>query len=296
MHYNFTLLSDLHKGALLILLSELALVLTGVMIHELVKQVPIEVLVLARNAIGLSFFVPWLLRNGRRSIATAQLPLHLVRSLVGIVAMYCLFYSWAHLPLAQAALLKQTAPLFIPIVGFIWLKERITGWTVIAILVGFIGIWVVLNPEGHTQVPWVALLAIFGASLGATAKVVVRKLTLTESSILIVFYLSLFNTLFSLIPALLAWDTPSLWLLMGMVLMAGFATLAQLLLSKGYRYAAAGELGSFTYGSVIFAGLLGWLLWDELITFEAMFGMALVVVSGVIVVLGSIKENVSKKS
>ena len=296
MHYNFTLLSDLHKGALLILLSELALVLTGVMIHELVKQVPIEVLVLARNAIGLSFFVPWLLRNGRRSIATTQLPLHLVRSLVGIVAMYCLFYSWAHLPLAQAALLKQTAPLFIPIVGFIWLKERITGWTVIAILVGFIGIWVVLNPEGHTQVPWVALLAIFGALLGATAKVVVRKLTLTESSILIVFYLSLFNTLFSLIPALLAWDTPSLWLLMGMVLMAGFATLAQLLLSKGYRYAAAGELGSFTYGSVIFAGLLGWFLWDELITFEAMFGMALVVVSGVIVVLGTIKEHVSRKS
>ena len=296
MHYNFTLLSGLHKGALLILLSELALVLTGVMIHELVKQVPIEVLVLARNAIGLSFFVPWLLRNGRRSIATTQLPLHLVRSLVGIVAMYCLFYSWAHLPLAQAALLKQTAPLFIPIVGFIWLKERITGWTVIAILVGFIGIWVVLNPEGHTQVPWVALLAIFGALLGATAKVVVRKLTLTESSILIVFYLSLFNTLFSLIPALLAWDTPSLWLLMGMVLMAGFATLAQLLLSKGYRYAAAGELGSFTYGSVIFAGLLGWLLWDELITFEAMFGMALVVFSGVIVVLGTIKEHVSRKS
>jgi len=295
MHYHRTLVSDLHKGALLILLSELALVLTGVMIHELAKQVPIEVLVLARNAIGLSFFVPWLLRNGRRSIATTQLPLHLVRSLVGIAAMYCLFYSWAHLPLAQAALLKQTAPLFIPIVGFIWLKERITGWTVMAILVGFIGIWVVLNPEGHTQVPWVALLAIFGASLGATAKVVVRKLTLTQSSILIVFYLSLFNTLFSLIPALLAWDTPSLWLLMGMVLMAGFATLAQLLLSKGYRYAAAGELGSFTYGSVIFAGLLGWLLWDELITFEEMFGMALVVVSGVIVVLGSIKENVSKK-
>ena len=55
MHFNFTRLSGLHKGALLILLSELALVLTGVMIHELVKQVPIEVLVLARNAIGLSF-------------------------------------------------------------------------------------------------------------------------------------------------------------------------------------------------------------------------------------------------
>ncbi|MFT7375484.1 MAG: drug/metabolite transporter (DMT)-like permease [Oceanospirillaceae bacterium] len=289
-------LSNLHKGAALILLSELALVLTGVMIHELVKLVPTEVLVLARNAISLMFFAPWLLRNGKQSIATQRLPLHLARSLIGIVAMYCLFYSWGHLPLAQAAVLKQTAPFFIPIVGFFWLKENISRWTVIAILVGFIGVWIILNPNNHTQLPWVAILAIFGSALGATAKVVVRKLTLTESSIVIVFYFSLFNTLFSLVPALLVWDTPSLWVLAGMVLMAGFATLAQLLLSKGYRYAPAGQLGTFTYGSVIFASLLGWLLWDELVTSEAMLGMALVVGSGVLVMLGSVKERTSSNS
>lgn len=293
MSHISMLLSNLHKGALLILLSELALVLTGVMIHELTRQVPTEILVLARNAMGLMFFVPWLLHNGQRSIATQHLPLHLTRSLLGIVAMYCLFYSWGHLPLAQAAVLKQTAPFFIPIVGFIWLKERITSWTIMAILVGFIGVWIILNPEKQTEIPWVALLAILGALLGATAKVVVRKLTMTESSIVIVFYLSLFNTLFSLVPALLVWNTPSLWLLAGMALMAGFATLAQLLLSKGYRYAAAGQLGPFTYGSVIFASLLGWLLWDELVTSEAMLGMALVVGSGVLVMLGSVKARAS---
>ncbi len=279
----------LYTGAALILLSELALVLTGVMIHTLVQHVPTEVLVLARNAIGLTFFIPWLLRNGAIAIASQRLPLHLVRSLVGIVAMYCLFYSWGHLPLAQAAVLKQTAPFFIPIVGFFWLKERITLWTVIAIVIGFIGVWVILNPNSQTDVPWVALLAIFGASLGATAKVVVRKLSLTESSIVIVFYFSLFNTLFSLVPAVLAWTTPSLWVLAGMVVMAGFATLAQLLLSKGYRYAPAGQLGPFTYGSVIFASLLGWLLWDELVTSEAMIGMVLVVGSGMLVMLGAAK-------
>ena len=289
-------LSDLHKGALLILLSEMALVLTGVMIHALVKHVPTEVLVLARNGLGLLFFMPWLLRNGTRCVVTSKLPLHLSRSLIGLCAMYCLFYSWGHLPLAQAALLKQTAPLFIPIVGFIWLKESISAWTFIAILVGFVGVWVVLNPSQHTQIPWVALLAIFGAFLGATAKVVVRKLTLTQSSLVIVFYFSLFNTLFSLVPAILVWNTPSLLLLAGMALMAGFATLAQLLLSKGYRYAPAGQLGAFTYGSVIFSSLLGWLLWDELVTFEAMIGMALVVASGVIVLLASTRSKASRSS
>lgn len=290
MGNNITL-SNLHKGALLILLSELALVLTGVMIHGLVNHVSTEVLVLARNAMGLMFFVPWLLRNGKASITTQRLPLHSARALVGIVAMYCLFYSWGHLPLAQAAVLKQTAPFFIPVVGFIWLKEHITMWTVIAIIVGFIGVWIILNPNQQTDVPWVALLAIFGASLGATAKVVVRKLSLTESSIVIVFYFSLFNTLFSLIPALLVWTTPSLWIWAGMAIMAGFATLAQLLLSKGYRYAPAGQLGPFTYGSVIFASLLGWLLWDEVMSSEAMMGMVLVVGSGVLVMLGAAKQK-----
>jgi len=91
----------------------------------------------------------------------------------------------------------------------------------------------------------------------------------------------------------LVWNTPSLWLLGGMAVMAGFATLAQLLLSKGYRYAPAGQLGAFTYGSVIFASALGWLLWDELVTYQAMIGMALVVISGVIVLLASVKVKTS---
>jgi drug/metabolite transporter (DMT)-like permease len=277
---------NFYLGALLILLSELALVLTGAMIHELVNQVPTAMLVLARNALGLMFFLPWLLRKGPAVVHTQCLRLHLLRSLVGIVAMYCLFYSWGHLPLAQAALLKQTAPFFIPIVGLIWLKERISLATIVAIVIGFVGVWVILNPTSQTQMPWVAILAIFGASLGATAKVVVRKLSWTESSILIVFYFSLFNTLFSLLPAILVWQTPSLLVLGGMLIMAGFATLAQLLLSKGYSYAPAGQLGPFTYGSVIFASLLGWLLWDELIKPEAMIGMALVIAAGVLVVLG----------
>ena len=68
---------------------------------------------------------------------------------------------------------------------------------------------------------------------------------------------------------------------------------AWLLLSKGYRYAPAGKLGAFTYGSVIFASLLGWLLWNELVTFEAIIGMALVVTSGVIVLLASTKAKAS---
>ncbi len=61
--------------------------------------------------------------------------------------MTCLFYSWGHLPLAQAALLKQTAPFFMPLIAFWWLGESVPKIVKLAILVGFIGVFLILNPQ-----------------------------------------------------------------------------------------------------------------------------------------------------
>lgn len=275
----------LYKGAALIVISEMALVLTGMVIRHLVSLgVSTEMLVLARNVLGLSLFMPWLLRSGVGVLRTQHIGLHFARASIGMCAMYCLFISWGYLPLAQAALIKQTAPFFIPLVALFWLKERITPMTVAAIGVGFMGVWLILDPAG--EVPWIALLALLGAALGGTAKVVVRKMRATERSTVIVFYFAFFTTFISAVPAVLVWQTPDLLLLAWMLLMAGLATVAQLLLSKGYGYAAAGQLGPFTYASVAFAALMGFIVWDESLSVQALAGIVLVTVAGVLVMVG----------
>lgn len=273
--------NPLLQGALLILLSEWALVASGIIIRQLSDELPTEVLVFLRNSLGLLWLLPWIIRRGRRELGTKRIHLHLLRALVGVTAMSCLYYSWANLSLAQAALLKQTAPFFMPIIAFLWLKERINAAVRWAIVVGFVGVLVILQPGSGSLEPAV-FVALAGAALGATAKVCIRAMHTTESPQRIVFYFALFGSVFAAVPAWQNWVTPIgfdwIWLLA----LAAASTLAQLLLSKAYGLAGAGMLGPFTYASIPFAAMAGWWLWDESLGLATLAGMVLIMLGGLL--------------
>lgn len=269
------------KGAALILVSELFLVFSGMVVKQVSGELPTEVLVFFRNLFGVMLLVPWLLKNGTSALRTSVLRFHFMRAAVGVTAMSCLFYSWANLPLAQAALLKQTAPFFMPLIALIWLGERISKLARYSIFLGFIGVYAVLNPtEG--VINFAVIVAVIGAALGALAKVTIRRMSGTESAQRIVFYFAFFSTLIASIPASLNWVTPSFAHLGWLILLAATSTTAQLLLSKGYSYAPAGQLGPFTYGSVAFAALLGWWFWDESLGVNSIIGIALIFAAGIL--------------
>ncbi|WP_415903418.1 DMT family transporter [Neptuniibacter sp. QD29_5] len=271
----------LYQGALFIILSELFLVCSGMVVKQITHQLPTEIIVFARNLFALILLMPWLLRNGITSIKTDSLRFHIARAAVGVTAMMCLYYSWGHLPLAEAALIKQTAPFFIPLFALWWLGEKISGMVKLAICVGFFGVFLVLNP-GQGTLNVAVLIALFGAMLGALAKVIIRRMSDTEPASRIVFYFALFSTVLALPPALLNWVTPNLVELGWLLLMAITSTVAQLLLSKGYGLAPAGQLGPYTYASVVFAALFGWLLWDEVLGVYSLIGLCLIFSAGLL--------------
>jgi len=271
----------LYQGALFIILSELFLVCSGMVVKQITSDLPTEMIVFARNLFALILLMPWLLRSGLSSIKTTALKLHVARAAVGVTAMMCLYYSWGHLPLAEAALIKQTAPFFIPLFALWWLGERLSGAVKLAICVGFAGVFLVLNP-GQGSLNVAVLIALFGAMLGALAKVIIRRMSSSEPASRIVFYFALFSTLLALPPALLNWVTPNLVELGWLLLMAITSTVAQLMLSKGYALAPAGQLGPYTYASVVFAALFGWLLWDEVLGMTSLIGLLLIFSAGLL--------------
>ncbi|WP_415903870.1 DMT family transporter [Neptuniibacter sp. QD48_55] len=271
----------LYQGALFIILSELFLVCSGMVVKQITHQLPTEIIVFARNLFALILLMPWLLRNGISSIKTSSLRFHIARAAVGVTAMMCLYYSWGHLPLAEAALIKQTAPFFIPLFALWWLGEKISGVVKLAICVGFFGVFLVLNP-GQGTLNVAVLIALFGAMLGALAKVIIRRMSDTEPASRIVFYFALFSTVLALPSAMLNWVTPNLVELGWLLLMAITSTVAQLLLSKGYGLAPAGQLGPYTYASVVFAALFGWLLWDEVLGVYSLIGLCLIFSAGLL--------------
>jgi drug/metabolite transporter (DMT)-like permease len=194
--------------------------------------------------------------------------------------MYCFFYAIAHIALAQAMLLKMTAPLFMPFVALAWLGESIPGRVLGAVLLGFLGVALIVGPQ-PAAASSVALIAVLGGFLAALAKVTVRRLARTEPTVRIVFYFAVVGTLVSAVPLLWAWRTPAASSLLWMLAVGCFATLGQLLLTRGMALAPAGRLGVFAYSSAVFGAAYGWFFWQETILWSTAAGALLVALAGV---------------
>lgn len=268
-------------GSICILLGELCFVSMGSLVKLLAETMPSQNLVFFRNLFGLMALSPILVKIGANSVKTKVLHLHIVRSLAGILAMYCFFYALAKLSLADAMLLKISAPLFIPIFAFIWISEFISTRTILAVLVGFLGVILVLRPTGEIQ--FASLIGLLGGALAAYAKVSIRRMSDTEPTSRIVFYFATISLIVSFIPLLSSWVTPTKneWLMLLALGVVG--TMGQLFLTRAYTLAPASRVGPFTYSSIVFASLIGWWFWNEVMTLITIAGASLIIFAGMLI-------------
>ncbi len=272
-------------GAAFIVVGELCFATMGVGIRFVSAELPNEMIVFARNLVGLSLVAPWLLRRGVGNVATSIPALHLLRALAGVAAMYCFFYAIANLPLAEAMLLKLTAPVFMPLIAMLWLHERVTALLWLALGIGFCGVVVILDPNlaaGSAAVSPVALVGLLGGILAALAKVTVRRLSRSEPPTRIVFYFALIAGTVSAVPLLWAWQTPSAMAMLWLLGIAVAATFGQLALTRGLSMAPASRMGAFGYFAVVFGAAYGALIWGEAVTWSLVAGSVLIAVAGLL--------------
>lgn len=270
--------SPVFVGAIFLILSELLFAGVGALVKHLSEVLSQSQLVFFRNLFALLVFLPWLIKEGPKGLKTKRLPLHMFRSITGLVAMYCFFYVLANMPLAAAMMALLTAPFFVPVVAKVWLNERISLKTVVAMVIGFIGAFIVLRPDSG-GVNLFAAIALFCACLVAINKCSIRKLSATEPSARIVFYFIGVGTLVSFGPSLLDWQQVELqnWVLIGA--MGSMAAIGQLLMTKAFQLASPVQIGLLTYSSVIFAAILGSYFWQEPVTSGLILGTILIVIA-----------------
>jgi drug/metabolite transporter (DMT)-like permease len=271
---------NLLLGALFILLAELFFASMGAAVKMVTAELPSEMAVFMRNLFGLALMTPLVWRRGLNGLKTGIFHIHLLRSLAGVSAMYCFFYALAHLQLADGMLLKMTSPLFMPLIAMLWLGEALRRRTLVALAIGFLGVVLVLNPQGEFNA--IALIGLLGGVLASLAKVSLRRLGRSEPSLRVVFYFALLSTLISILPMFWHWQTPDLtqWGLFALVGLMG--TLGQLFLTRGYAIANAAAVSPFTYASVLFGALYGYLFWEETISLQFVVGAALIALAGVL--------------
>ena len=253
----------------------------GVGIRFLGDEVPNEVLVFFRNILGLGLLAPWLFRDGLPGLRTQVPHLHLLRGVAGLAAMYCFYYAIMRLPLAEAMVLLLGAPLYIPLIGLLWLKEPVPARVWLGVALGFGGVLVMMRP-GLAGISTPVALALLGGFFAAIVQVTIRRLSRTEPTLRIVFYFAFTGTLLSALPLAWAWSTPSPRALVGLLAVAVCSTLGQVCLTQGLSMASVARLGIFSYFSVIFAAAFGWLLWQEPITHWQVAGSLLILLAGLL--------------
>jgi drug/metabolite transporter (DMT)-like permease len=270
--------TDLRRGALLMVASAVLFATMAAMVSLAARELGNAPIVFFRHFIMLVFLLPWLVRTGRGALATRDLAGHVVRGLAGVAAVACYFYAIAHLRLADAVLLNQSMPLFIPLVERAWVGERIPGRLWGVLLLGFAGLLLILRPGIGVFRP-AAVVGLASAVFASIAQVGIRRLTRTEPVTRIIFYFGLVASLVALPPAVYWWTPPSARTWAILLLMGIFATVGQFTLTRAYVHAPAARVGPFLYAGPVFAGLLDWLIWGRLPDALFVAGAVLVIAS-----------------
>ena len=278
-------LSAVRLGALYLLLGELLIAILAAMVRRISEELSTDQVIFFRNLMGLLVLLPLILRSGLASLKTQHLMGHIMRSLIGVTAMYCYFWTLAHLPLTEAFLVKLSAPLFLPFFAWLWLREPASKLNILALLIGFSGVATILAPNfgehGHDEWPAIALwVGVLGALLMALSKIAIRSMATTESSQRIVFYYALFATLATLPGAILHWQPVPLDIWGWLIALGVVASAGQLAITKGYRTAPTGAIGVYAYSAVIYGAFMGWWFWDEIPLWTTWLGAGLIIFAG----------------
>ncbi len=205
---------------------------------------------------------PYIAMQGFSYLATNHIRYHFYRAGFGVVAMLLYAYAMKSIHVMNATLLFNTAPLFIPVFGIFLLNASVSLRNWITIFIGFVGITLVIHPDAKTFAnPSDVIGLLSGASL-AVAFIYIKKLNATEPPFRIVYYFFLLSTLMMLPFALFCLQKPT-WQAICFALCSAISLiLMQLLLTMAYEYAKPSKIGIFQYTTVVFVGLIEWMIWD----------------------------------
>lgn len=270
-------------GSLWMLVAGVFFAIMGVCVKLGAARYSTSELVFYRSLFG--FLTIWgITQSQGLRLSTPRWRMHLSRSLVGFISLLLFFYAITAMPLAAAVTLNYTAPLFLAVLLTLLLREPIKPLLIVALLLGFVGVVLLLDPTLHQDQLLAGMCGLLSGALAGLAYLQVTQLgRLGEPEWRTVFYFTLVCTLGSgawmLLQHFRAVTLPDLLLLVGM---GTSATLAQLAMTRAYRKGESLVVGSLAYSTVVFASLFGVLLWHETLTPAHWLAIALIIASGVL--------------
>ncbi len=255
------------------------IVAMSAMLKHVTQELPVSVVFLFRMAFAVPLVLPWVLRSGPSVLSTARLREHFARGTVGALSMWCWVFGVKYLPLATFTAISFTRPLWMPLTAWLVLRERVDRRRGLLILLGFAGVLVVARPEFRLEAA--VLVALLGGALSSVTLVQVKQLAATEPSARIVFYFSVFGTLYALPFAIADWVTPTPVQFGWMALSAFAAAAGQYCIARAAAIGEATVIAPVDFMQLPLAALTGFLVFAELPDLFTFAGAAVILAATV---------------
>lgn len=282
------------RAAILMVLALFMFNVMGICIRLASAHVPVMEIVFFRNLLAVLLILPIAWRSGIGRLRMNRPKLFFMRAFINFIGMYCGFTAVTLIPLAEMTALSFIGPIFITIGAVLFLGEVIRLRRIIAVMFGFVGALIILQP-GFNDISVGALLALTSAFSIAMASLIVKKLTETETSESIVFWMVAMQAPIALVPMLMVWETPDV---MGWVLLFGVAaagTVAHLLFTRAYGLVEITTLQPLEFIKLPFAVILAWMVFGELPTVWIWVGGGLIFASTAYITRREAQTTLSQK-
>ncbi|MDX9861293.1 MAG: DMT family transporter [Rhodospirillales bacterium] len=239
---------------------------------------PVEA-VFFRNLITAVLTVPFILSfGGLRILKTKRAGIHAIRTVTGVLSNACYFYAYQHVALADGMAIAMSVPIFATLFAIPLLGERVGLHRWLAIVVGFCGVLIALNPQGDIQTG--SLYALAGTLFWAVALPYVRMLGATESPYTVVFHYMWASTLMTACVLPFVWVTPTTEVMI-LYLATGLAgTIGQICMTYALKLAPASIISPFEYTKIGWAILFDLTLWGASPSVTTLLGAGIVMVTG----------------
>ena len=269
------------------LVSALLFSMMGVSIKLATTQYSTAEILFYRSLVGV-IIIGLYMYSRRESVRSRYWPMHLSRSIAGVLTMSLWFVAFAFLPVATAMTLNYTSPIWMTLILILMplirkQPSQIDLPLIFTILISFIGVICLLQPTIESDQWLGSLFGLASGMMAAIAYLSVRRLgQYGEPETRIVFYLSLTGLIFGggwmALTGVTAHTVPGLMLL---IAVGVFATLAQLALTRAYRYGNTLLVANFHYMGIVFAAIWGMLIWRDNLNSLSWTGIALIIGSGI---------------
>ncbi len=270
----------------------IALMLAGIagfsimdaIIKWLTADYSVAQVVALRSWFGLPLLCLFALYEGGLETLRTRRPLvHVGRYLLVLALSFSFFWALSQMKLVDAIAITFAAPIFITALSVPLLKEPVGLHRWVAISVGFCGVLIMLRP-GIGVFQWAALVVLGSVVVYALLMITTRAFKSTESTAALMLYPQLGMSLTGIVLAPYFWLTPSLGDL-GLFALAGlFGSVGVMCLTHAFRLGPAAVISPFEYSALIWASLLGFLLWGELPDAITLVGAGIVISSGLYII------------